>query len=540
MVERAEKEIWVVGDLRNKRLFGFSLNVLAKARELAQSISGKAVVVLMGSSDSDGSKDKSKIETSLLLDNAAEECFDHGADVVYVLDSPGLAIPRADLYARVLTKTISKMNPMVVLFTLTDFMKELAARCAGICNAGLIADCDDLRLKEGELVATCPAWGGEVMCELAFCDTSSTGFATVQPHAAKAVAARVEGGKKKRIDVGFVDESHGVTLISRLQEPAGRRKLEEAGVVVVGGAGMGNADGFGLVRKLAVSLGGEVGATRPPVSQHWIDEERLIGQTGKAVRPELLFSVGTSGAVQYTAGIMESKTIVAINRDPSAPIFQIADLGIVADAKTFLPVLTTKIKQAVMREILDVWSEDKKSRSKEDFGAKVHKLRKTHDWSLQALAESSGESPEFIEQVEKNEIVPSVSFLLRLSKTLGVDPGTFLRDEDKVAIQDKRAQAFTTRTKNYYYQTLTPGVENEHLRAFMVTIEPKQTHKPVAYKHEGEEFVYVMEGSMELTLGNKTSRLKQGESQHFNSDIPHKLKSLGSELTRCLVILYTP
>ena len=155
-------------------------------------------------------------------------------------------------------------------------------------------------------------------------------------------------------------------------------------------------------------------------------------------------------------------------------------------------------------------------------------------------AEKTGQSPEFISQVENDEVVPAVSFLLRLARALDVDPGTFLREEEKTAILDQRAQAFVKRTKNYFYRTLTPGAENEHLRAFMVTIEAKQTHKPVAYKHEGEEFVYVMAGTVELTLGNRPHLLKTGESLNFNSEIPHKLKSIGNEETRCLVVLYTP
>lgn len=161
-------------------------------------------------------------------------------------------------------------------------------------------------------------------------------------------------------------------------------------------------------------------------------------------------------------------------------------------------------------------------------------------WSLEELAERTGQSPEYLQQVEKDEVVPSVSSLLQISKALKVDPGTFLMDEEKAAIKDQRAQAFIKRTKNYYYQTLTPGAENLHLRGFMITIEPNQALKPVAYKHEGEEFIYVMEGSLELTLDNKKRQLKVGENIHFNSEIPHKLKSLGNETTRCLVMLYTP
>jgi quercetin dioxygenase-like cupin family protein len=120
-----------------------------------------------------------------------------------------------------------------------------------------------------------------------------------------------------------------------------------------------------------------------------------------------------------------------------------------------------------------------------------------------------------------------------------VDPGTFLRKEEQAAIRDRRAQAYYQRTQNYSYATLTPEGQNSHLRAFMVTIEPYHAHKPVAYKHEGEEFIFVMEGDLEFTLGTQSNVLKPGESIHFNSDIPHKLKSLSSTPTRCLVVLYT-
>ena len=132
-------------------------------------------------------------------------------------------------------------------------------------------------------------------------------------------------------------------------------------------------EGFGLIRELAAAVGGEVAGTRPPVLLHWVDEDRLIGQTGKAVRPNLLFSIGTSGAIQYTAGIMESKTIVAINRDANAPIFQVADLGVVADAKTFLPLLTARAKQVVMRKLADVLSETKRPRVKQAGSARKFK-----------------------------------------------------------------------------------------------------------------------------------------------------------------------
>ncbi len=540
MVKRNKNEIWVLGDLRNRRLFGYGLNILAKARELAQSLSADTTMVLLGSGADPDPENHGKLKTGIAIDTGAEECIAHGADKVYLLDDETLALPRADLHADALVHAIETHGPNLVLFTLTDMNREIAARCARKTGGGLMADCVDLRLEDGEIVASCPAWGGEIMAELAYTDCAVTGFATLQPHAFQAVKQRGSPGTVESLQATTKPASSPLKLVSSEPLPEEHRKLEDAEVIVVGGAGMGSAQQFGTLRNLSAALGGELGATRPPVLEHWTDEDRMIGQTGKAVRPNLLISIGTSGAIQYTAGIMESGTIVAVNRDKNAPIFHVADVGVVADAKSFLPVFTAKVKQAVMREIADVWSDSDGDKSEGGFAEKVRKLREANDWSVEVLAEKTGQSPEFITQVENSEVAPAVSFLLRLARALDVDPGTFLREEEKAAILDQRAQAFVKRTKNYFYRTLTPGAENEHLRAFMVTIEAKQSHKPVAYKHEGEEFVFVMAGAVELTLGNKPHKLKTGESLNFNSEIPHKLKSLGSEETRCLVVLYTP
>jgi len=535
------KEIWVYIDLRDQRLFGFSLNVMARARELADAMSGKMAVVFICSPVDDESSSISRDQECFSISDAVSECISHGADQLYIFENTRLAVPRADLYATVLSNAVQERSPLLVLFALTDFCREVAARSACICNAGLIADCVDLRISEDNIIATCPAWGGDIMSEITFSDGFSTGFATVQPHSFSAVEVKGKPGTIERIKVDNLIMPKGLKLLARSPEPKEHRKLEEADIVVVGGAGLGSIDGFGLVRQFAAAIGGEVGATRPPVLQHWVNEDQLIGQTGKTVRPSLLFSVGTSGALQYTAGILESKTIVAINRDRDAPIFQVADIGVIADAKIFVPLLTDKAKQSVMRNLADVLGKGNVNDMAQDtgFGEKIQKLRESQNWSRETLAKATGQSPEFISQVETNEISPPVSFLVRLAGALDVDPGTFLNKEEKNILRDQRTQAFIKRTLNYSYETLTPEAENSHLRSFMVTIESHHDHKPVAYKHEGEEFIYVMEGLLEFTLGNKIHKLKKGESIHFNSDIPHKLKSLSNELTKCLVTLYT-
>ncbi|HUT55199.1 MAG TPA: FAD-binding protein [bacterium] len=557
---RNDPEIWVYVDLRNERLFGLSLKVLGKARELAGAVDGKTAAVVL-----DGGPGETHGEC-LAAEAAAESCVAHGADRVYALTHPELGAPRADTHAAALAEFIGRRAPALVLFALTGLGLEAAARTARILGAGLIADCIDLRIDgdsrpqslppdsiAGRVVATCAAWGGEVMAEIAYAAGQRTGLATVRPLGMRAVEAKGDPGTVERVAVDGLRAPAGLRLLSSAAEPAEHRKLEEAEVVAVGGAGLSSAAGFGLVRELAAALGAEVGATRPAVLAHWTEEERLIGQTGKTVRPRLLVSAGTSGAVQYTAGIMESGAIVAINRDPEAPIFHIADIGVVADAKTFLPALTRKIKQAKMRALADMLCAKVGGVATEvaptdgvngdgggGLGAKVRGLREAQGWSREEMAESTGQTPEFIAQVEADEVTPSVAFLLRLAKALKVDPSAFLSESEKSAIRDQRSRAFVKRTQNYSYQTLTPGAEHEHLRAFMIVIEPRQAHQPVAYKHEGEEFVFVMEGELELTVGAKALHLKPGESHHFNSEVTHKLKSLSDQATRCLVMLYTP
>jgi electron transfer flavoprotein alpha subunit/transcriptional regulator with XRE-family HTH domain len=542
MNEKMNNEIWVFGDLRHERLFGFSLNVLAKAVALARLEGRKTVMVFLSAPDDAVQSDNHTGAVS--IKSASKESFALGADRVCVLENDQFTSPLCDVFAEALTATVKQHAPMLMLFALTDFGRETASRAARICNAGLMADCVDLRIAGDRIVGLCPAWGGEIMAEITYVDGHGTGFATVHPQIQiEGEAVRDESraeGEIERIPVALDPDTVRPRLLSRSPEPAEHRKLEEAEIVVVGGAGLGNMEGFGLIRELAAAVGGEVAATRPPVLHHWVDEDRLIGQTGKAVRPNLLFSIGTSGAIQYTAGIAESKTIVAVNRDANAPIFQVADLGIVADAKTLLPLLTARAKQVVMRKLADVLSDSQMAAGEQgSFGAKIKKIRKSRDWTVESLAKATGQTPEFMTLVESDKMSPPVSFLLRLAGALGVDPGTFLSREEQTAIRDQRAQAFIKRTKSYSYETLTPGAEESHLRAFMVTIESHHAHKPVEYRHEGEEFIFVMEGDLEFVLGGKPHVLKKGESIHFNSDIPHKLKSLSNEPTRCLVMLYT-
>lgn len=542
MIKKKEtaKETWVFGDFRNRQLLDLSFKVLGKASALARS-SGDKVVFFMLTSDGSQWRTRAAEDACAVEGPAEEEAFAWGADVVVLIENIKFSQPTAHLFANALAPIFKEKSPRLVLFPLTDFGRDLAARCSANAGAGLIADCVELKTDDkGAVVGLCPAWGGEIMSEITFASGHDTGYVTVQPHGGSAKKDDDRRGRILHLQANDVAEDKRVRLISCQPVSRTGKDLEHARTVVVGGAGLGTMENFGQVRELAAAMAGQIAATRPPVLNHWIEESRLIGQTGKTVRPNLLISVGTSGAIQYTAGITGSKTIVAINRDKAAPIFKLADLGIVADAPTFLPSLISRIKQAVMRQLADDMCADLPSAlQKNEFGSKIKSLRESRGWSPEQLAEATGQTPEFIADVETGTITPPVAFLLRLSSAYGVDPGTFLRQEEKEQIRDQRTQAYVNRTRNYSYQTLTSGAEQDHLRAFMVTIEPRHDHKPVAYKHEGEEFIFVMEGELEFTLGSKVQVLKKGESVHFRSNIPHKLKSLTGEHTRCLVILYT-
>jgi electron transfer flavoprotein alpha subunit/quercetin dioxygenase-like cupin family protein len=539
-----KRTILVWGDLRTRRHWRNSLKVLSKARALAADVQAGLSMVLIGSGKDLEPEKQFDLSACMDFNEAADQAATQGAEVVYCLEHENLAVPRTNVYSQVLADFVQEQQPWLILLPMNDFGRETAAVCAQQCNAGLIADCVELIDVEGEVAGRCPAWGGEIVADITLAPGWPMAFVTVSPHGVSLEAGEASDARRgvvQKILLDAIPPADGLELVTRQIEPLESRQLEMADKVIVGGAGVGDLRGFGLVRDLAVALGAEVGATRPPVMNRWASEDCLIGQTGKTVHPRLLISVGTSGAIQYTAGIVDAGTVVAINSDPSAPIFQRADIGLVGDAQTLVPLITQQAQQLSMRRLADAACsiDSEEGAGGPGFGALVTQLREARGWKMDELAEKTGQPIEFIKQVEDDQISPPVSFILGMAQAMQVDPSTFLRKEEQTAIRDRRAQAYYQRTQEYSYTTLTPGAENSHLRAFMVTIEAQRDHKPVAYKHDGEEFIYVMEGDLELTLGNETRIYKTGESVRFNSEVAHKLKSASNQATRCLVVLYT-
>lgn len=171
-------------------------------------------------------------------------------------------------------------------------------------------------------------------------------------------------------------------------------------------------------------------------------------------------------------------------------------------------------------------------------GKKIKKVRTEKNISLERVANETGFSLEHLNDIESGKVIPSVGALLQIARALEMDSGYFLKEQDSNL--KKRVQAYTTRTENYAYTTLSPGTESKHLKAFRVVIEPKTDHKGVGYMHEGEEFVYVLKGNVEITVGEHVNTLSKDDSLHFNSGIKHHLRNIGDDVAELIVIVYSP
>ena len=174
------------------------------------------------------------------------------------------------------------------------------------------------------------------------------------------------------------------------------------------------------------------------------------------------------------------------------------------------------------------------------FGFKMKQLRQMRKISFEHLANMTGFSQRYLKEIEEGMAIPPVSAVIQIAKALAVDSGSFLSAEEKQASERRKMESFYKRTQAYSYKTLTPDADTKHMKAFLVTIDPKQDHKMVDYRHEGEEFVYVLKGHVEVMVGENQNHLKKGETLHFDSGIPHKLRNLGDEEAKLLVVLYTP
>ncbi|RLB67307.1 MAG: electron transfer flavoprotein subunit alpha [Deltaproteobacteria bacterium] len=331
---RADKSgqggIWVLAEQRQGVLREVSLELLGKAREMADLVRAEVTAVLLG-------REVSGLVPALIS---------AGADQVLLAGHPGLEPYRLLPYTHVLTELIKEHQPEIFLIGATALGVELAPRVAARLRTGLSAHCIDLAINEdGRLLQMVPGWGGGVIATI-ICPDHRPQMATVMPGVMRPVQDPRRQGRVVPVEVSLPQDLGPKVLEVTRKEPEGL-PLEKAEVLVAGGWGVGGPEKWTLVEELASVLDEAVGATRPPVDEGWAGEGQMIGQSGKTVRPKLYIGLGISGMMHHVVGMDQSGFVVAINQDPKAAIFEVCDLGLVADLDEILPRLiaeTRKVK----------------------------------------------------------------------------------------------------------------------------------------------------------------------------------------------------
>ncbi|SFG43335.1 electron transfer flavoprotein alpha subunit apoprotein [Novosphingobium sp. CF614] len=326
---KAYKHVWVAVEIEHGQVHSVSFELLGEGRKLADKRGVELGAVVMG-------------DARASLEAAAAQCFEYGADCVYIAQDAALKHYRNETSTKVLTDLVNTYKPEILLLGATNLGRDLAGSVATTLQTGLTADCTELAIDdEGSLAATRPTFGGSLLCTI-FTLNYRPQMATVRPRVL-AMPDRDEGrtGKIVEFDPRLVETDIITKVLDFIADrDTDKANLPYADIVVAGGLGLGSMENFQLVKELAAVLGAEYGGSRPLVQKGWITSDRQIGQTGKTIRPKLYIAAGISGAIQHRVGVEGADVIVAINSDPNAPIFEFAHLGIVADAITLLPALT--------------------------------------------------------------------------------------------------------------------------------------------------------------------------------------------------------
>lgn len=318
-------DVWVFAEQRDGKLMGVSIELMGEGRKLADQIGCKLCAVLCGNN----------------MDNLVDELFEYGADKVYYADAPELKTYNTDAYTKTIYKAIIAYKPEVVLLGATHIGRDLGPCLAVHCGTGLTADCTKLEIdpEDKKLMQTRPAFGGNLMATI-LCPRHRPQMSTVRPGVMEK-AERVAGRKGEliRLDAAFAEGDIRMQVLEVVKGLTEQVSLTDAKIIVSGGAGLGNPEGFELIKKFADKLGGVVGASRAAVDAGWIDHSHQVGQTGTTVKPTIYFACGISGAIQHLAGMQNSSYIVAINKNENAPIFEVADYGIVGDLYKVIPAI---------------------------------------------------------------------------------------------------------------------------------------------------------------------------------------------------------
>lgn len=335
------KGVYIFAQQVDNEISPIAFELLGKARELAKALETEVTAILLG------------YNVKGLADSLAE----YGADNVVVVDSPVLEIYRTEPYTQALTAVINEYKPEIMLVGATAIGRDLGPRVSARVGTGLTADCTVLEIgdfplnplpnreqKHNQLLMTRPAFGGNTIATIA-CPDNRPQMATVRP----GVMQKIEPIADAKVNViefnpALEENNCYVEILDVVKEIKNTVDIQEAKILVSGGRGVGSKENFKLLEDLAAAIGGAVSCSRAAVDNGWMDKDLQVGQTGKTVRPNVYFAIGISGAIQHTSGMEESDIIIAINKDASAPIFDVADYGIVGDLNKIVPMLTEALK----------------------------------------------------------------------------------------------------------------------------------------------------------------------------------------------------
>lgn len=323
------KDVYVFVEQRDGVIQNVGLELLGEARKLADKLDENVVAILLGHN----------------IKDLAGECIAYGADRVIVADAPELAVYTTEPYAQAIHQIMEERKPSIVLFGATTIGRDLGPRLSARAATGLTADCTGLEISEDrDLMMTRPAFGGNLMATIV-CKDHRPQMSTVRPGVMRMNAPdQNRKGEIEEVKIDFKPEKFRVRVIETVKQSKDLVDITEAKVLVSGGRGVGNKEGFDKLRLLADELDAEVSSSRAMVDAGVMSHDRQVGQTGKTVRPDVYFALGISGAIQHLAGMEESEMIIAVNKDKFAPIFSVADVGIVGDANKIVPLLTERLK----------------------------------------------------------------------------------------------------------------------------------------------------------------------------------------------------
>jgi electron transfer flavoprotein alpha subunit len=335
------KGVYVYAQQVDNKLGNIAFELIGKGKDLAADLGTEVTAVLIGSD----------------VKGLADELAAYGADKVIVVDDPELKEYRTEPYAHALASVINEFKPEIMLVGATAIGRDLGPAVSARVATGLTADCTKLEIgdfpinptpgkeqKHNQLLMTRPAFGGNTIATIA-CPDNRPQMATVRPGVMQA-KAKVEGAKAEVIEFnpGFTPNNKYVEILDIVKSVSDTVDIQDAKILVSGGRGVGSPENFQILRDLADALGGEVACSRAVVDNGWMPKDLQVGQTGKTVRPQVYFAIGISGAIQHVAGMEESDIIIAINKDETAPIFEVATYGIVGDLNKIVPELTKQIK----------------------------------------------------------------------------------------------------------------------------------------------------------------------------------------------------